>query len=546
MFYQNLKRYLQFCGYNIFFLLLGLLNGCLASYFGVYVNDNLSQIMTGDFSNERLFLLFKSSFFTIITTSLRGSFFTYSGKTMNHKMRCVVYNKILNQSSKYYEEKTINDLIETATSDIEMVSNIIALNVNVLSRSLINVIMVYILLFQISSKLTIITTIMICFDFIISHFYNKIHEKTMKGFDEANRKLSAYTRETLSHVSIIKTYATEQESIKKFCQYSHDIAQYFLKECVIYAFHLFIICNMPTITTIMIIIASKYLKKTDGLVAFILHNQGMYGTIKQIIDLKDEFQRCEKPFERIVSIIDSESCEKGYYIPINELKGQIKFENIKFKYSKSEEVVLNNLNFTIESGNKIAIIGESGCGKSTIAKLLIGILTPDSGTIYIDGVDIRHYDDVWLKRNIGYIAQESILFSDTIANNISYGIENCSIDDIQEAAKMANAHEFIMKLKDQYNTMLDGTELGSLSGGQKQRISIARALIRKPKLLIFDEATSALDPYCEEVVQKTIQDVFGNHKSTMIIIAHRKSALTIADEIYTLQNSELRKNISDI
>jgi len=148
-----------------------------------------------------------------------------------------------------------------------------------------------------------------------------------------------------------------------------------------------------------------------------------------------------------------------------------------------------------------------------------------------------------LKRNIGYISQDSVLFSDTIANNISYGTQSTR-DEIENAAKMANAHEFITKLKDQYDTVLDCTELGSLSGGQKQRISIARALIRKPKILIFDEATSALDPYCEETVQKTINEVFGKYKSTMIIIAHRKSALSIANKIYTLKNSKVIQQIN--
>lgn len=543
MFLENLKRYIQFCEYNVIFLLLGILNGCLASYFGVMVNENLSKIMTGDFSDERLFFLFQSSFLNIMTTSLRGSLFTYSAKTMNHRMRCVVFNKLLYQHAKYYEEKSINDIIEIATNDIEIVSNIIALNVNVLSRSLINVIAIYYLLFNISSKLTIITTIMFIVNYTISHIYDLIHKKTMSGFDEANKKLSGYTRENLSHISMIKSFSTEEETIDRFCKYSAIISEYYIKECVIYAIDLFIICNMPTISTIVIILSSKYLSKTNGLISFILHNQGMYGTIKQIIDLKDEFVKCKKPFERIVNIIDSKPIEKGYYIPNEELKGSITFDNIKFKYTKSEEIVLNNFNFTINDGDRIAIIGESGCGKSTIAKLLIGILSPCEGTMYIDGVNIQQYDDTWLKRNIGYISQDSVLFSDTIANNISYGTQSTR-DEIENAAKMANAHEFITKLKDQYDTVLDCTELGSLSGGQKQRISIARALIRKPKILIFDEATSALDTYCEETVQKTINEVFGKYKSTMIIIAHRKSALSIANKIYTLKNSKVIQQIN--
>ena len=215
---------------------------------------------------------------------------------------------------------------------------------------------------------------------------------------------------------------------------------------------------------------------------------------------------------------------------------------MSFKYEKAADPVLTDLSFKINSGDKIAIIGASGCGKSTLSKLLVNILAPTGGSITIDGININDYDCEWLKRHIGYVAQDSVLFTDTIANNISYGVSSVSSvseEDIIDAAKNANAHEFISKLPNKYQTILEGTELSSLSGGQKQRISIARALIRKPRIIIFDEATSALDPYCEELVQQTIKDCYKNQNITMIIIAHRRSALEIADKVYELKGSQL-------
>ena len=164
------------------------------------------------------------------------------------------------------------------------------------------------------------------------------------------------------------------------------------------------------------------------------------------------------------------------------------------------------------------------------------IKTNDNTLCKFKNIDL--YDNIWLKSKIGYVAQETILFSDTISNNISYGLIK-SNEDIEEASKLANADEFISKLPNKYETNLEGTELSSLSGGQKQRISIARALLRKPEIIIFDEATSALDPYCEEIVQKTIKDCFNKNNATMIVIAHRKSALEIVDKIYKLENSQL-------
>jgi ABC-type multidrug transport system fused ATPase/permease subunit len=246
--------------------------------------------------------------------------------------------------------------------------------------------------------------------------------------------------------------------------------------------------------------------------------------------------------------LDTPEYAKGYYIPAdNRLVGDIGFHSLSFKYEKADDAILTDFNFQIRRGEKIAIIGASGCGKSTLSKLLMNILAPTSGSITIDGVNLCDYDSEWLKKHIGYVAQDSVLFTDTIANNIAYGLDSCgdserserSEADIIEAAKNANAHEFISKLPKQYQTMLEGTELSSLSGGQKQRISIARALIRKPQIIIFDEATSALDPYCEELVQDTIRECYAKQNSTMIIIAHRKSALEIADKIYELQGSRL-------
>jgi ABC-type bacteriocin/lantibiotic exporter with double-glycine peptidase domain len=347
----------------------------------------------------------------------------------------------------------------------------------------------------------------------------------------------------------MKTYANERRSEAKFNSLSNAVADYNYTESLLYGSNLLVVCNIPTITTIIIILFANYLHTVEGLTIFILHNQGLYSTIKTLFDMKNEFIKCKEPYSRITKILDTPEYTTGYYIPAdNRLNGDIEFHSLSFQYEKADEAILRDFSFTIHRGDKIAIIGASGCGKSTLSKLLMNILTPtgDGGkaSITIDGVNLCDYDSEWLKKRIGYVAQDSVLFTDTIANNISYGLEvsecsEVSEADIIEAAKNANAHEFISKLPKQYQTILEGTELSSLSGGQRQRISIARALIRKPQILIFDEATSALDPYCEELVQQTIKECYAKQNITMIIIAHRRSALEIADKIYELKDSRL-------
>jgi len=535
------KRYIELCGNDVKYSIAGLVCGCFGSYYNVIANEQMTRMMLGDFANDRLYLLFSTNFISMIAISLRGGLFVYSQKSMNHKLRCIIYRKLLHQPLKFYETEPVQSLLERVNNDARIVSDIISLNINVFSRSLIEVIITFWLLTNISWKLTVVAIFLIPVHYFISECYEKIQKRIMANFEERNKELNTYTHETISHISVMKTYANERRSEDKYNMLSNRVAEYNYKECLLYGSNLLVVCNIPTITTIIIILFANYLQTVEGLTIFILHNQGLYSTIKSLFDMKNEFIKCKEPYTRISKLLDSPEYTRGYYIPAdNRLGGDIAFHSLSFKYEKADEAILTDFNFQIRRGEKIAIIGASGCGKSTLSKLLMNILAPTSGTITIDGVNLCDYDSEWLKKHIGYVAQDSVLFTDTIANNIAFGLGGeVSETDIIEAAKNANAHEFISKLPNQYQTMLEGTELSSLSGGQRQRISIARALIRKPQIIIFDEATSALDPYCEELVQDTIRECYAKQNSTMIIIAHRRSALEIADKIYELQGSRL-------
>jgi len=538
-------RYIELCGNDIRYSIVGLVCGCVGSYYNVIANEQMSRMMLGDFTNERLYLLFTTNLISMIAIALRGGLFVYSQKSMNHTLRCIIYRKLLHQPLKFYETEPVNSLLERVNNDARVVSDIISLNVNVFSRSLVEVIITFWLLTNISWKLTAVAIFLVPVHYLISEGYEMIQKRIMADYEERNKELNTYTHETISHISVMKTYANERRSEDKFNSLSNKVADYNHKECLLYGSNLLVVCNIPTITTIIIILFANYLQTVEGLTIFILHNQGLYSTIKSLFDMKNEFLKCKEPYARISKLLDTPEYAKGYYIPAdNRLIGDIGFHSLSFKYEKADEAILTDFNFQVQRGEKIAIIGASGCGKSTLSKLLMNILAPTGGFITIDGVNLCDYDSEWLKKHIGYVAQDSVLFTDTIANNISYGLDvsdgsEVSEADVIEAAKNANAHEFISKLPNKYQTMLEGTELSSLSGGQRQRISIARALIRKPQIIIFDEATSALDPYCEELVQQTIKECYANQNSTMIIIAHRRSALEIADKIYELKGSHL-------
>jgi ABC-type multidrug transport system fused ATPase/permease subunit len=532
------KRYIELIESDKKYSIAGLIFGCTGSYYSVYANEHMGKIMLGDFSKERLLLLLYTNVLAMVACSLRGACFTYSGNCMNIRLRKIIYNKLINQESRFYEKTPVNKLLEYINNDVRIVSANMSLNINVISRSFVHIIATLWMLNKISWKLTIIACLLIPINKGISYLYENVNKIIMKGYEDINKNANTYIHETISHISIIKTYATEDITNNKHTFFSNKQLHYIFKETILYGLNLLVISNIPTFTTIGIILAAKYLNNTEGLISFILHNQSLYENVMAIIQYNNEFLKCKEPYKRISDILDTNIKNRGYYIPINnKLEGKIEFRDVDFKYEKAENNLIQNFNFKINTGDKIAIIGNSGSGKSTIVKCLIDILTINKGNIYIDDIDFKTYDNKWLKQKIGYVAQDSILFSDTIANNIAYGIENVSEEDIINAAIKANAHEFISKLPNKYDTMLEGTELSSLSGGQKQRISIARALIRNPNILIFDEATSALDPVCEELVQNTIKECSTEKNITMIIIAHRRSALEIADKIYRFEDS---------
>jgi len=532
------KRYIELIESDKKYSIAGLIFGCTGSYYSVYANEHMGKIMLGDFSKERLLLLLYTNVLAMVACSLRGACFTYSGNCMNIRLRKIIYNKLINQESRFYEKTPVNKLLEYINNDVRIVSANMSLNINVISRSFVHIIATLWMLNKISWKLTIIACLLIPINKGISYLYENVNKIIMKGYEDVNKNANTYIHETISHISIIKTYATEDITNNKHTFFSNKQLHYIFKETILYGLNLLVISNIPTFTTIGIILAAKYLNNTEGLISFILHNQSLYENVMAIIQYNNEFLKCKEPYKRITDLLDSKINYRGYYIPINnKLEGKIEFRDVDFKYEKAENNLIQNFNFKINPGDKIAIIGNSGSGKSTIVKCLIDILTINKGNIYIDDIDFKTYDNKWLKQKIGYVAQDSILFSDTIANNIAYGIENVSEEDIINATIKANAHEFISKLPNKYDTMLEGTELSSLSGGQKQRISIARALIRNPNILIFDEATSALDPVCEELVQNTIKECSTEKNITMIIIAHRRSALEIADKIYRFEDS---------
>jgi len=540
---QLLYKYLNLCKNNTILLIIGLFFGSITSYYSVYTNEYLSIMLNGDKSVFDNYV--KYCIITIISTAIRTGIFTYTQNHLYNILTKLIYNKILFQKIEYYETTTVSALLDICNNDIRITSNIISLNINFYTRSISSIIFTLYILSEISYKLSIILSIILLSYCAIINYSNNYYNNKMAIFQEIKKKINAYIHETISHISVIKSFANENRVSEKTNKYCDELAEYYWFEILYNSLNIIFIYNIHIFTNIFIIIFSNYFN--INAVSFIVHKHKLFENFKEIIEFNNEYIKSNKSLKNILYILDNEYYNKGSFIPLsNNIRGNIIFKDIYFHYNKSpEKLILNNFYFEIKEGTKIGIIGSSGCGKSTIAKLLMNIIKQQKGVIYIDNININFYDNKWIKNQIGYVSQDNILFSDTILNNITYGLDNYDMDDVINICKIANAHEFISDLPNGYNTIFDATELSSLSGGQKQRIAIARALMRRPKILIFDEATSALDPNCEEVVQNTINNSFSkiNKKSTIIIIAHRKTALKFVDKIYTFKSSSQMQEI---
>jgi subfamily B ATP-binding cassette protein HlyB/CyaB len=260
--------------------------------------------------------------------------------------------------------------------------------------------------------------------------------------------------------------------------------------------------------------------------------------ILKLVQLWQDFQQAGISIERLGDILNmpAEPSHNPNRTSLPKIKGQIEIDHVTFRYQPDRPEILKDLSLSVKAGEVIGIVGRSGSGKSTLTKLIQRLYVPESGRVLVDGVDVAQVEPAWLRRQIGVVLQENILFNRSVKENIALSDPSLPMSAVMQAAKLAGAHEFILELPDGYDTVV-GEQGASLSGGQKQRIAIARALISNPRILIFDEATSALDYESERVIQDNMRDICKNR--TVFIIAHRLSTVRMADRIIVVEKGKI-------
>lgn len=457
-------------------------------------------------------------------------------------LRNEIYSKILNLPVSYFSEKRKGDIIARATGDIGTINETF-LNLSiVVIREPLNIIFTLIFMLNLSWKLSLfIFTFIPVSGWIISLISKKIKAQSANIFKEGGVMLSSI-EETLTGLKIIKAFNAETFFENKYDSLNAKVLKLSnsLTKRNSVAGPLSEFLGIATIASLlwfggrMVLIEESL--KAGTFIAFMGLAYNILTPTKAISKASNAIKIGNAAAKRVVEVLDSVNpyADKPDSKTLETFSSEIKFNNISFKYDN--EYVLKNFSLTVPKGKKVALVGQSGSGKSTIANLITRFWDVNEGEIIIDGMNIKDITTSSLRKQMGIVAQDSILFNDTIGNNISLGLDNPSQEKIIEAAKIANAHDFISELPKQYNNPV-GDGGGMLSGGQRQRVAIARAVLKNPPIMILDEATSALDTESERLVQDALEKMMENR--TSLVIAHRLSTIQNADLIVVMKKGEI-------
>lgn len=454
-------------------------------------------------------------------------------------IRNEMYEKVLSLQLSYFSEERKGDLMSRMTGDVQEVERSIMQSIKNLLKSPIAILIYFISLLFMNFHLTLFVLILLPISgLIIGRIGKSLKKKSYKGQKKLGVLLS-YIEESLFGLMIIKAFNSEKRFTKKFHDenesYSRVMKKIWRKKDLAGPLSEFL--STIVIVIIMYYGGSKVLQQSINLtpqsfITYLIIFSQIITPAKQFSNAFYGIQRGLASIDRIKLIINAEVTitEKPDAKSVETFHNEIAYENVSFKYS--DKAILNNIHLKIRKGTTIALVGQSGAGKSTLANLLPRFYDVMDGSIKIDGVDLKDYKLHELRNLMGIVSQESILFNDTIYNNIAFGMDEVAEEEVVMAAKIANAHKFIMDTEEQYQTNI-GDRGSKLSGGQRQRISIARAILKNPPILILDEATSSLDTESEHLVQDAIEKLMSNR--TSIVIAHRLSTIKNADMIVVME-----------
>ncbi|WP_106829698.1 ABC transporter ATP-binding protein [Parabacteroides pacaensis] len=514
----------------------------LVNNFSAYIS-NLIETHGGSVALIVLGLFLIGMTFLKVLTMYMAFFFMIPIRTgVVRDIRNQIDRKITDLPLSFFSEERKGDILARISGDVNEIETSIMSSLDMLFKNPILILVYLVAMFVISWQLTVFVLVLLPLaGYVMGQVGKKLKKRSLLGQQQWGGLMSQI-EETLSGLRIIKAFNAENK-IKDRFEKSNDIfrrttMRIYRRQQMAHPMSEFL--GTVTIAVVLWYGGTLILSNNSPIEAsvFIYYLTIFYAIINPAKDFSKSFYAIQKglaSIERVDKILQAESniCNPEHPKAI-ALQDKIEYKNVWFKYQN--EWVLKGINLTIPKGKTIALVGQSGSGKSTMVDLLPRFYDINKGSITIDGTDVRDATLFDLRALMGNVNQEAILFNDTFFNNISFGVEHATMEQVQEAAKVANAHEFIMASENGYDTNI-GDRGGKLSGGQRQRISIARAILKNPSILILDEATSALDTESERLVQEALENLMRNR--TTIVIAHRLSTIYNADEICVMHEGEI-------
>ncbi|ASJ09680.1 ABC transporter [Thermococcus siculi] len=462
------------------------------------------------------------------------------GQKVLRDLRARLHEKVLRSSLAFFKNQSTGDLVSRIINDTGIVNDVLVSGLLGGLGSLLSLVGIIVAMLLLDVRLTLVTLTSVPLMILVAYYFGGKMRRAYRETRQKIAKISSVVEESVAGVETIRAFGREAEVEREFSRVSRDTIKAYLRVAV-YMGLFWPLMNITSLLSVVFVIAyGGYLAYQGAVsvgvvVAFIQYAQRFRGPINNVVSMYDSLQSALAALERIYEVLDDENVEDYRGIHFNKLGGEIKFDNVWFEYERGRPV-LKGINLHIPPASKIAVVGRTGAGKTTIANLIMRFYDPTEGRILYDGIDGREISRKSLRRKVGYVPQETYLFPGTIMENILMANPEASEEDVIRVCRQLGVHEFIMRLPKGYET--SAGEAGKLlSVGERQLISLARALLKDPDIVILDEALSSVDPKTERLVQDAMLKLMEGR--TSIIIAHRLGITRFADKVVVVDNGKI-------
>ncbi|MCO4851568.1 ABC transporter ATP-binding protein [Bacillus vallismortis] len=473
----------------------------------------------------------------------RQYFAQWTASKVLYDIRAKLFDHIQKLSLRFYANTRTGEVISRVINDVEQTKDFVITGLMNIWLDMLTILIVISIMLTLDVKLTLISIVLFpLYGISVKYFYGRLRKLTRER-SQALAQVQGHLHERIQGMPVIRSFAIEDHEQDHF----NEKNSHFLDKAISHTnwnAKTFAVVNTITDLAPLIVIACAGYFVINGpltvgtMVAFVGYIDRMYNPVRRLINSSTTLTQSIASMDRVFEFIDEpyELTDKPNAIKAGQIRGEVEFQNVSFQYEKEKENILHDVSLKVNRGETVALVGMSGGGKSTLVSLIPRFYDVTSGRLLIDGTDIRDYEARSLRNQVGMVLQDTFLFSETIRENIAIGQPGAALEEIIEAAKAANAHEFIMSFPEGYETRV-GERGVKLSGGQKQRISIARVFLKNPPLLILDEATSALDLESEHYIQEAMDKLAKDR--TTFVVAHRLSTITHADKIVVMENGTI-------